>query len=185
MKCSYICYHGTNHANVPDIKSQGFRPSQGDDEWAGDGIYTFIDKGLRDPKQCAEDWSRYKAWKDHYQFCSVIEMNSSADSEDIIDLTTADGVRYLEYLEVKCLRKLKEAGKTAKFVEGTLINLGRDQLGYPSKIVIGDFYIRLTKNQLVNRISQRTPNCTICCLNDPNCIDKNTVREIKTWRIEK
>lgn len=65
------CYHGTSHTNTASIINNGFRPSDGDNEWLCDGIYTFIDRGLKNPIEAAEKWSESRAIKSKYQFGAV------------------------------------------------------------------------------------------------------------------
>lgn len=178
------CYHGTSHTNTASIINNGFRPSDGDNEWLGDGIYTFIDRGLKNPIEAAEQWSEFRARKSKYQFGAVLQLNASADENDIIDLNTEDGIKYLEFLEKKFKDKLREVGKSIKSLEGVLINFGRNELGYSSRLVIGNFYIQLSQEQLNLHLHQRTPNCTICCIHDPGCIDQSSIKEIKQWRIK-
>ena len=49
------------------------------------------------------------------------------------------------------------------------------------KVVVGDVFIQLNKNQRIKRIHRHTANCTICCVNDTDCI--TNVELLKPWRI--
>ena len=55
-KQEYIGYHGTNKEYSSLIVKNGFKSSQGNDEWLGHGVYFFIE-GILCPKQNAREWA--------------------------------------------------------------------------------------------------------------------------------
>ena len=165
-------FHGTNYALVDKILDEGLTPSLGDEQWLGDGCYFFI-KGLsNDPAKQAEKWAKVQAWDKvtksiKYEKTAVLRADLSADEENFLDLTTADGLEVLEYVQEKCISKLSQIGKKLQYVDGFLINYIREEKLFEIDIVKGNFYIKLTKEVRISRINQRTANCTICSVYNP------------------
>ena len=165
-------FHGTNYALVDKILDEGLNPSLGDKQWLGDGCYFFI-KGLsKNPAKQAEKWAQVQAWDNasksmKYEKTAVLRANLSADEEKFLDLTTADGLEVLEYVQEKCISKLSQIGKRLKYVDGFLINYIRKENLFEIDIAKGNFYIKLTKEARISRINKRTANCTICSVYNP------------------
>ncbi len=69
-------FHGTNKVAANAILAKGYKPSEGDEQWIGDGVYLFVD-GIGDGQKNAKDWAIYKAWDNKtkhniYPFYAVI-----------------------------------------------------------------------------------------------------------------
>ena len=182
-------YHGTSKSIADVILTEGFKKSSGDSQWLGDGVYFFTD-GLLNPLTAAEKWAEYKAWNNSrklnsYCFVSVIKAVTEVDDENLLDLTTQDGVEILDYIENHCIKNklLNINVGNYSFEDGFLINFAREQITeLPEiKVVIGDVFIQLTKEQRISKVHRHTPNCTLCCVNDTGCIKNVELK--KTWRI--
>lgn len=181
-------FHGTNNAHVDSILSKGLEPSLGDEEWLGDGGYFFV-KGVNlKPEIQAEQWAIVQAWdnknkKNTYLSYAVLRGDIEVEEEKFLDLTTAEGVGVLDYIQKQCISKLAGIGKKLSYIDGYLINFARGENLLDIEVAKGNFYIKLKKEDRVFRLSRRSPNCTICSVYDSQ---KNIVNiEInKKGRIE-
>lgn len=182
---AFSCYHGTSKPEANIIVKEGFKMSEGDSHWLGDGIYTFV-KGLSDPKDSAIKWTELRAWDNSrkaqvYQYGAVLEVLLDGSDDDTLNLNTKEGVDILNYIKAKCESKLKEIGRKLNYVDGYLINFGRNEIGLPIPVIIGNVYIKLDRIDRMSHISMHTPNCTVCCIYDQDYI-KN-IKIIHDWRI--
>ncbi len=175
-------YHGTLRANVKDILAKGFSYSIGNYHWLGDGVYFFIEGLGYSPDKAAELWAEYRAVKSHSQFCANLKSNIEVDDSDVLDLTSYEGIRILNYIQRRCAQKLATAGRGVGYIDGFIINFGRQELGLAFSVVKGNEYIQLEEEERRYNIRRRIPNCTICAVNDVSCISKTEIT--KEWRIE-
>jgi hypothetical protein len=189
MQNNLDIFHGTSKQTADVIIREGFKKSTGDEQWLGDGVY-FFTNGLSDPQNAAQQWAEYKAWDNNnrrntYTFAAVIKAVTEVDDDNLLDLTTEDGVKVLDYIENHCIKKklLEVNVKDYSCEDGYLINFAREQIdALPDiKVIVGDVFIQLNKSQRIKRIHRHTPNCTICCVNDTDCI--TNVELLKSWRI--
>lgn len=51
-------FHGTSLKSAELIINSNFKPSIGDDEWLGNGVYFFISSISSKPEQQAEEWAK-------------------------------------------------------------------------------------------------------------------------------
>ena len=174
-------YHGTLKNLAKQIVDDGYKSSVGNAHWLGDGVYFFIDGVGYDPRRAAELWAEYRAKKSHKQFCSLLSSIIDAEDNDVLDLTTYEGIRVLNYIQRKCAQKLAAIGKGIGYVDGYVINYGREEVGLNLTVVKGNEYIQLEQEDRQYNIRRRTPNCTICAVYDKEVI-LNTIIE-KQWRI--
>ena len=168
-------YHGTNKALTGKILNEGLSPSKGDREWLGDGRYFFIEGICRCPDAQARDWAIYRAWdkqnnRNRYLFYAVLRGIIQVDDDKFLDLTTADGVELFEYIQKQCSEKLATIGREVVYVDGYLINFARCELTLDIDVVKGNFYIKIKKEERINNIRRRVPNCTICSVYNPHCV---------------
>lgn len=174
-------YHGTTHSNAAEIALEGFRASLGNAHWLGDGVYFFVDGIGYEPLRAAELWAEYRAYKNKESQCAVIKSMLEADDAEILDLTTYEGIRIINYIQRQCAQRLASIGRAAGYVDGYIINFAREKMGLNFSIVIGNEYIQLEEEDRKYGIRRRTSNCTICAVCERDKI-KN-VKTIKEWRI--
>lgn len=174
-------YHGTIQELAKQIVVDGYNCSVGNVHWLGDGVYFFISGVGYAPDKAAMFWAEYRAKKSHAQFCALLSSIIDADDDDVLDLTTYEGIRILNYIQRKCAQKLATIGKGIGYVDGYVINYGRDEIGLSFAVVKGNEYIQLEEEDRRYNIRRRTPNCTICAVHDKKVI-KNTIIA-KQWRI--
>ena len=104
-------FHGTLQNLAKQILDDGYKSSVGNAHWLGDGIYFFISGVGYAPDRAAELWAEYRAKKSQSQFCSLLSSVIDTDGDDVLDLTTYEGIRILNYIQRKCAQKLATIGK--------------------------------------------------------------------------
>lgn len=182
----FDAYHGTDNANADSIMSSGFEPSLGHNEWLGNGCYFFLEGLSHTPEQQAEDWAILSAWDNklkankYNQYC-VLKATISVEDSHLLDLTQAEGLNIFYYIKDKCIDKLKEMTPKIRYIDGFLINFGRDELGLSFDVVKGNVYIKLSRQDRIDDIRSRIPNCTICSVSNALCIAN--ISNIKTGQV--
>ena len=156
--------------------------SEGNEHWLGDGVYFFVAGIGYSPAKASELWAEYRAHKKRTPFCAVLKASIEADDDEVLDLTTYEGIRIINYIQRQCAQKLAASGQWAGYVDGFMVNFAREVMGMPFAVVIGNEYIQLEEEDRRLRIRRRTPNCTICAVNDLSTL-KGTVIN-KEWRIQ-
>lgn len=175
-------YHGTDFSNTVSIIRGGFTPSKGDDHWIGDGIYFFLEGLSRTPETQAENWAIAQSWdnkdkKLRYNNFVVFEAEIQVNEELCLDLRTADGIEIFEYFVKKFIDHIQKIGRNLNFADGLIINLARIEGVIQFKVVIGNFFIKFTKER-IEKINLRTANCTICnVVESKPCIISYKVRK--------
>lgn len=172
-KISMSGFHGTTSINAKKILAEGFTISRGDEHWLGDGTYFFIEGLSRTPDQQAEKWAKAEITanrlRDPENRFSVIRATISAQEENFLDLTTANGVEILDRVLETFLKRFHRCSKSklkSKFHDGMLLNFVRAENILPLEIAKGNFYIKFQKEREIH-INLRTSNCTICAVFDP------------------
>lgn len=165
-------FHGTNWECVDSILNDGFQPSLGDKEWLGDGAYFFVNGISKNPQKQATQWAIVSAWNNtnkanDYTEYAVVRGVITVAEDKYLDLTEADGVALLDYIQESCEAKLKTRNKKLRYIDGYLINYARDILSIDIDVVKGNFYIKLRKEDRQLDLSRRTPNTTICSVYSP------------------
>ncbi|MGQ1947576.1 hypothetical protein ACT3CD_10820 [Geofilum sp. OHC36d9] len=167
----FIGYHGTSVASARKIIDNNYELSVGNDEWLGSGVYFFI-KGISSkPDEQAKKWAIVQAWNNFekkytYNHFSVLRSALKVEDDNLLDLTSEDGIVVLEYLTKAFERAIKKSGKNIIYLDGLLINLARNEGILPVDVVKGNFYIKFARERK-KQIRLRTPNCTICTVYDP------------------
>lgn len=179
-------FHGTSKVYANEILAGGYNSSKGDNHWIGDGVYLFVD-GIGDGHVNAKDWAIYKAWDNKtkhnvYPYYAVIKSSVEVNEDEMLDMTTHDGVELFNYILDKCSVKLAEIGKQKTFIDGYVVNFGRDELGMRIAVVKANLYIQLKRSDRIQKIRRRTQNCTICAVADETTIKSNVI--VETGRIE-
>lgn len=94
MDVEYTCYHGTDREAAKNIlKTKIFKCSTGNREWAGEGVYFFIDWTDNESNAAANalKWAkmrrRVKTHRTKPRIPIVIEVTFRADIDNILDLT--------------------------------------------------------------------------------------------------
>ena len=174
-------FHGTTHESAKGILADGFALSSGNEHWLGDGIYFFVDGVGYTPDRAAELWAEFRAFKQHTQFCALLKSDINVDDERFLDLTTYEGIRILNYIQLRCVQKLAVTGKSVGFVDGFLINFARYEMGLEIDVVKGNEYIQLEADDRKYNIRRRISNCTICAVYNRKTINETTI--VKEWRI--
>ena len=174
-------YHGTLQNLAKQIVADGYKSSIGNAHWLGDGVYFFISGVGYAPDRAAMLWAEYRAKKSQAQFCSLLSSVIGVDNDDVLDLTTYEGIRILNYIQRKCAQKLAIIGKGIGYVDGYVINYGREKIGLSFAVVKGNEYIQLEEEDRRYNIRRRTPNCTICAVYDNNVIKDTKIT--KQWRV--
>lgn len=164
-------YHGTSYKSAQLIQTSNYTLSIGDTEWLGDGVYFFITGINQKPIEQAEKWAIAQAWDTNlkrlkYRSYCVLKSNIESEEDSVLDLRTEEGYEVFEYLVDKFFNKIKHLGKRLEYLDGLILNLARGEGIVPLDVVIGNFYIKFTKER-INRINLRTNNCTICTVLNP------------------
>lgn len=164
-------HHGTSHESATLIQKSNYELSVGDKEWLGDGVYFFIEGLSSKTVDLAEKWAIANAWDNntrnykYYDYCILKSIIESHD-DNILDLTIEEGLEVYEYLIEKYKSKIASIGKRLNYLDGLIINAARGEGILPIDIVIGNFYIKFTKER-INAINLRINNCTVCTVFDP------------------
>ncbi len=174
---TYTCYHGTHLSAAQSILSEHhFWASESDKEWAGHGIYFFLDDDPRTAYNHAFKWAKYIRRAENP---AVLKATISIDADTILDLRD---LGHREYFEKIRLRLFKEAKKRA--VDHSILlapnMLGRMELDCfainyicthetpPLSAVISEVNINFYRS--IGYPSSLYPNSTILCLRDESLI---------------
>lgn len=177
-----VAYHGTTKAAKDEIISSGkFKKSQGDKEWAGTGIYFFIDSNCNQAINNAKSWSHYikiNEWKN----VAVIEAHILINPSLVLDLRIDQAAdlfhRYRNLLFEKAVQKAQANGRNylgdqysdVRKFDCLTFNHVCSKFGI--KAVIKKEYINFYHHKYdgYSYKSSSVPNCTIMCLRDDSLI---------------
>jgi len=174
-------FHGTLASRVESIRASGIYPSDNPDDWLGEGTYFFVD-GLDDPKTCAAQWARCKAWDKHDQEfdefeVAVIEVLITVPGSEVFDLREPSNAQQFHRARRRWLKSLVPRRSThlprpAKDQFDTDI---LDQFKQENAIaaLIGDFHIQFSLRERHFRLDSRIPNVVLLCLS-PDVHDATT-----------
>lgn len=165
-------YHGTSASAAANIIREGFRNSEGENEWIGKGTYFFVHWISSKPNEQAAEWSIAEAWdnirKTHtYLRFGVIKSEIAVEEERLLDLTVEDGVEVLNYIIEQHKSKIQQLGRFHDYKDGYIIDFARGEGLIDVDVVKGNYYIKFTE-QRKRGINLRTANCTICSVYEPN-----------------
>ncbi|TAD99666.1 MAG: hypothetical protein EAZ97_08140 [Bacteroidetes bacterium] len=176
-----VAYHGTATKNEQSIIENGFSLSTGTENegWLGDGVYFFCEGVPPEPFVSAKKWAIVEAWDNKnyvykYSDYSILEAIISVEPNYFLDLTTKDGLEIFNYLRDKYVENTRKAKRkliSGDYKDGHIINDAvENEISPDFKVVRGNFYIKLTKEERIYNLQFRTPNCTILAVRDANCI---------------
>jgi hypothetical protein len=168
-------YHGTPASRLTSIRESGIRPSTNPDDWLGTGTYFFVD-GLDDPKRCALEWARCKAWDKHQgefveQDLAVVEADILVPAELVLDLRVPVNAREFhhfrrDWIRAHIPRRATHSPRPEDTTYDTqLIDDFRRQRGVA--VLIEDFHIQFSIRERHFRMDSRIPNVSVLCLSHP------------------
>lgn len=176
-------FHGTSKKSKEHILSdRKFFLSNKENEWAGTGIYFFIDDKDDVAEDNARKWSTcIKKVKE--SDLAVIVANVKTEEINLFDLTERELQQIFHYYREEMYKK---AVSCAKLRNKRISNTYKDKLKFDChvinhlcnyfnfNVVIRDVYINFNKNILDGEQYPNSgiPNCTICCLRTNDIIDK-------------
>lgn len=171
MEITYNGYHGTSEsAQQSIISEQHFRASCQDTEWAGTGIYFFVEDS---PYDNALKWAKYirQMYKP-----AVLRADISMDSEQLFDVTIPFYQKQFQRFREEYFRKARmEAKRAGKTIDQSVLKRLNLDCAVFNKIcdsmkftaVKRQCYIRFRKNgSWKDYPSSGIPNCTILCIRD-------------------
>lgn len=180
-------FHGTSYENGTKILEEGFKSSESDEDWLGDGVYFFVEGIPPAPQNNAVKWAIVSAWDNQikcnkYSIYTVIKGEIEVKEDKFLDLTEYDGIKLFNYLRNKFITKIANSGKKIKngaFRDGHIINEARNEVGMKIDVVKGNFYIKFQKERIYD-INFRTPNSTILAVQNKSSIKKDSLSIYKT-----
>ena len=171
-----MLFRSTDSKNTSSILKEGFKPSLGDNEWLGDGVYFFIEGLHKIPQEQATKWASCESWnksKKEYTYdeLSVLECNIQVEKDHLLDLTCSDGVELFEYIRDRHAEKIKKVAEKKRteiiYQDGALINFANKYLDLGIQVSKGNFYIKFAIER-IKKYNQRTANATICSVVNPS-----------------
>lgn len=170
-------YHGTSQKSKESIIiSRKFYLSE--NEWAGSGIYFFIDKNDDEEKENARRWAvEIKNINDDE--VAIIIVNLDADQINMFDLTDREVQnnfhKYREETYKRIIsdklgdRVISNTYKNEMRLDCYIINKMCEYFNY--NVVVRDAYIKFSKGELGFKYPKSSiPNCTIMCVRDNKVI---------------
>lgn len=178
----FDAYHGTSVSAAFGIRDNGYKPSVSNAEWLGNGVYFFLD-GISDAKKDAECWAICQSWnKDtrcrDYETYAVLYSELNVEDEFILDLDDDCSDKRKAFCEFRELffDKIREANKHyGEFADGCIINEILENRIMQVKMVKSKMYVQLKELDRRFKIKSRIPNCTVCSVNDLNCISNTRI----------
>lgn len=164
-------YHGTTRKSAESIlETSHFFKSDRDNEWAGSGIYFFIDGYTM--SSAAENASKYAIKIKHLRNVVVLKAEINTHELRILDLTNmVDQDHFLkcfEFLWGEAFKRFGDVGANAireyshHVLECAAINKMCDDMGYDA--VIRSDYINFEQTPNHSHPYSSIPNCTMFCL---------------------
>ena len=168
-------YHGTSRtARSVILASKHFNVSDKNTEWAGTGIYFFIDPN---GSELALKWARYiKRFSDPI----VIQAKVRLDTNQLFDLTTDEHQHYFHKMRAllyeKAIKSAVELGKRTD--ENFFRKINLDCVTFNS-ICTNMNYIAVKRKCYINFLKgggwstyppSDIPNCTILCIRNESAI---------------
>ena len=177
-------YHGTSIENKGEIlKNKKFYLSSGASEWAGSGIYFFIDEDDNIAENNAKKWAEYiKDIKS--QYIAIIIVNLKVINAVVLDLNDRNfQQQFHKYREAMFNQSVLDAESKHKKIEDTITNKMKfdcyvinkicDYYGF--NVVIRDVHINFNQKILSRRNcsypSSSIPNSTIICVRSNDIIE--------------
>lgn len=170
-------YHGTAQANKDSIlRTKKINKSSEDTEWAGTGIYYFVDEDEKDLIEKCTLWAKNVK---KYKTAAVVKNVIEIESEKVLDLTIRElqsiFQKYREYLYNKAN---EYAGRNNKKLDNKYLNFRKlDCLAinevckvFSFELVKRETYINFYKSDNKTYPFSSIPNVTIICLRNQKYI---------------
>lgn len=178
----FDAYHGTSVSAAFSIRANGYKPSVSNSEWLGNGVYFFLN-GISDAQKDAECWAICESWnKDtrsrDYDTYAVLCSELNVNDEFILDLDDDSSEKRKIFCEFRELvfEKIRNANKCyGDVADGYIINEILENHIMQVKMVKSKMYVQLKELDRRFKIKSRIPNCTICSVNDLNCISNTRI----------
>ena len=182
IKCN--AYHGTDiNSKETILKEKFFIESSRDNEWAGHGVYFFIDKNEKVAQQHAYDWAK-QFKKIRTDNIGIILAELEYTKEEILDLCDEEDVELFNeyrrcYFEIasKAAKEKRKILSENRYTKRTnfdcfVINEMCKKLNY--KIVKKSVYITKLEKEYNGCLLPLSyiPNCTIAAVRDQSIIRK-------------
>ena len=189
-RCSLTAHHGTNkEAKAEILASQHFYESSTDSEWAGTGVYFFIDYTSSNvSKNNAIRWAT-NIKKIPSREVAIIEANIECDNDEIFNVRLDEAKSIFHRYRAETLRIVSNKldsynaklppGAPKKKLDSTFSNTKKfdcyvfNELckKFSIKAVIRDAYINFDFSKYsFHAIGSDIPNCIILCVKDESII---------------
>lgn len=175
MMLTWDAYHGTDESAKEKILSTGhFIESTSDTEWAGSGVYFFIELT---PFNNAQKWARYIR---HFPHPSVIKAKIEVDNSKVFDLSLSSSQGSFHRLRTLYFKTAKElAEQHGREIDAValdrmkldcfIINQICEKFDYYA--VKRACYIHFYSHGMWEQYPRSNiPNSIIICIRNPNCI---------------
>ena len=175
MTYKSLCYHGTSLQNAESILENGFKISQGNDYWLGDGVYFF-----EEDAEMAIDWCIAEGYKKIYEKYIVLQSLICASKKYIYNLFEPEGYEFFHEFRRKFINKVEKGEysvriKNKHVLDGAIINELCKSLPY--KLIISPMFVKQVKDRKMRSFS-RIPNCVVVCVRDV----KFCIKDIKIYK---
>lgn len=178
-----IAYHGTTKAAKIEITSSGiFRESQSDREWAGTGVYFFIDSSTQLSERHAKQFARYVR-KISEREIAVIKAHIDMKGYKVLDLRKDDHQQLFHKYRERLFREEKNRAEKSRLgIKNTFKNVKAfdcytfnelcNEFGINAVIMC--VYINFEKKHYdkFEYTGSSIPNCTIICIKSQKMITK-------------
>ena len=127
----------------------------------------------KEPCIQAESWAKLSSYDQEnktykYDKYDVLKATVSSEDQYVYNLNDPDTSKKFDMIATDVMQVIKKSklsnNKTVKSIEGVVINWLRKEMNQKIDVAIGDFYIKLSKESRVLKISRRTPNSTIAAV---------------------
>ena len=174
-------FHGTSRENKKRImEAKRFFHSNREDDWAGTGIYFFLEENEKDAKRNAKQWAGcIKRFPKHE--IAILQVKIIVDEEKILNLTLREFQKIFHKYREAIYRTAYDKAKSKRLtLEKTYTNkklmdcfvINELCRVYGLQAVIREAYINFNKYQYNEYPVSDIPNCTIFCLRDDSWIEE-------------
>lgn len=179
----YTGWHGTEESVAESVSNNNFQESKGSHHWLGEGVY-FFTKGIGDPQKHAIDWVQFQAYEKKYTRYAILEAVACVNDDAVLDLRRQEALEFFNQHREFVLRQLRRGrrGAISPNIDGKIFEHLRTILDI--QVVIKNMYVKLTKEDRIQKIDSRVENCTFLCVYNPKeNIDTDTIRIVQKGNI--
>lgn len=184
MKIKCKAYHGTDiYSKQQIMKSQYFEKSSKDNEWAGTGVYFFIDSDPETASNNAYSWAKNFKKIPIYNI-RIVPVDIEYNKEEILDLCNDDGIALFNDFRRMYFKRAVDVARSKgkilsddKYKNSTKFDcLVINTICEKSKFKLVKKYVYISKLEDVydgeNIPYSYVPNCTIASVRDQKIIKK-------------